>query len=50
MKEYLIWAAEKLEKKYHWDFDDAMYWLTHASYIPEDVSLSKYLKEEVNKK
>lgn len=49
MKDYLIWAAEKLEKKYKWDFEDAMYWLTHASYIPHDVSVQKYLEENRRK-
>ena len=47
MSDYLVWAAERLEKKYGWNFDDAMYWLTHASYIPEDVSIQKYIKEEM---
>jgi hypothetical protein len=45
ISDYLVWAAEKLEKKYKWDFEDAMYWLTHASYIPHDVSVQKYLEE-----
>lgn len=45
MKDYLIWAAERLEKKYKWDYYDAMEYLMSGNHIPYDVSIEKYLKE-----
>ena len=45
MKDYLIWAAERMEKKYHWVFEDAMEWLVNTEYTPYDVSIQKYLEE-----
>ena len=48
MKDYLIWAAEKLEKKYKWNFDDAMEYLMSGNHIPYDVSIEKYLQETRN--
>ena len=45
MKDYLIWAAEKLEKKYGWNYYDAMEYLMSSHYIPADVSMEKYLEE-----
>ena len=46
MGDYLIWAAEKLEHKYGWDFDNACEYLMSGAYIPEDVSIERYIKEE----
>ena len=48
MSDYLIWAAERLEKKYGWNFDDAQEWLMSTNYIPHDISLQKYIEEEMN--
>lgn len=45
MSDYLIWAAEKLEQKCGWNFEDAMEYLMSGNYIPHDVSLEKYLEE-----
>ena len=47
MSDYLIWAAEKLETKYGWDFDNACDFMMSTNYIPEDVSFKKYIAEEV---
>ena len=44
--DYLIWAAERLEKKYGWHFDDAQEWIIFSNYIPYDVSLQKYIEEK----
>ncbi len=45
MSDYLIWAAERLEKKYGWKFEDAQEWLTKTDHIPYDISLEKYIEE-----
>lgn len=45
MSDYLIWAGEKLEKKYGWNLEDAMEYLMSGNYIPKDVSLEKYIEE-----
>ena len=45
MSDYLVWAAERLEKKYNWNFDDAMEFLTTTAHVPYDVSLQKYIEE-----
>lgn len=50
MSDYLVWAAERLEKKYGWDFEDAQEWLWSMSQsntpLPYDISLEKYIEEE----
>ena len=46
MSDYLIWAAEKLESKYNWDFDDAMEFMMTTDHIPYDESIQKYIEEE----
>lgn len=45
MSDYLIWAAERLETKYGWNFEDAQEWLVSTNYIPYDISLQKYIEE-----
>ena len=46
MSDYLVWAAERLETKYGWKFEDAQEWLMKTNYIPYDISLQKYIEEE----
>lgn len=48
MSDYLIWAAEKLEKKYKWNFEDAHEYMMSVNYIPYDISLENYIKENKN--
>ena len=45
MSDYLIWAAERLEKKYGWKFEDAQEWLMKTDHVPYDISLQKYIEE-----
>ncbi len=47
MSDYLVWAAERLEQKYGWKFEDAQEYLMSGNYIPYDISLEKYIKEEL---
>ena len=46
MSDYLVWAAERLEKKYGWKFEDAQEFLVTTAHVPYDVSLQKYIEEE----
>ena len=45
MSDYLIWAAEKLEQKYHWKYEYAVEWLMSTDHIPYDLTIQKYLEE-----
>lgn len=45
MSDYMVWAAEKLEVDYGWDFDDALEWLGKTHYIPYPLTIQKYLEE-----
>ena len=38
MSDYMIWAAERLEHKYGWKFEDAQEWLMSTNYITYDIS------------
>ena len=48
MSDYLVWAAEKLEHKYGWNFKDAQEYMMSGNYIPYDISLQKYIEENKN--
>ena len=48
MSDYLVWAAERLEYKYGWNFEDAREYMMSGNYIPYDISLEKYIQENKN--
>lgn len=47
MKDYLIWAGEKLEAVSGWDWDTCMKYLTSGkkTWITKWLSIENYLKE-----
>ena len=45
MSDYLVWAAEEMEKRWGWNYDDAVEYLMSNNHIPDQVSMERYNKE-----
>ena len=46
MSDYLVWAGEEMEKRYGMNVYFWMDWIMQGMYVPNDLTLEAYSKNE----